>query len=182
MNELQIYCAATRLSNEQREEFIQAACVKNPELLQRVRALFDAKTKGGEQPPSATPQAAGKNIIARTKDEVLIGYFANTQILDAAKINEIGTELLSLIQHCPGRKLVLNFHAVTYMSSAFLGKIINLHTECIKAQIDLRLCEIAPNLLKVFELMKLTKVLHIHPTEQKAIAAFDKHGIFGLRK
>ena len=182
MNDLQIYCAATRLSNGDREHFIQMACAKNPEMAERVHAMFEANSGGANDVRKPVPQSFGKTIVTRNVKDVLVIYFADSRILEEARITEIGLELHGLIQRCPGLKMVLNFINVTFMSSALLSKIISFNKECSRAHIELHLCEIAPDIRKVFELMKLNSVLHVHTTEQKAIAAFEKHSFFGLRK
>ncbi len=182
MNELQIYCAATRLAVGDREHFIKMACVKNPELEERVHAMFDTKSGPVNHLPKPASQAVGKTVVTRNVKEALVVYFADTRILDEARITEIGAELNGLVQRCPGQKMVLNFNNVTFMSSALLSKIISFNKACSKAHIELHLCEIAPDIRKVFDLMKLNSVLHVHATEAKAIAAFEKHSFFSLRK
>ncbi len=182
MHELNIYCSAMKLPSELRNGFIEAACAKDPQLLDKVRALFDKQAGGSSQVPVAVPQSTGKSIQTRIANDILIAYLADARILDTARINEIGADLLSLIQQCSGGKMVVNFNTVTFMSSAMLSKIISLNNECRNAQVELRLCAIAPSIMKVFELMKLNTSLNICKTEEKAIASFDKRGLFGSRK
>lgn len=181
MHELNIYLAATKLPTGDREHFIQGACAKNPQLLDRVRALFEKMAAGSGPIAVDAAPASGNTIQTRYANGILIAYLADARILDAARIDQIGSELLGLIQVCPGRKLVLNFNKVDFMSSAMLGKIIRLSNECRSAQIDLRLCEIAPKIMKVFELTKLNVALNIDRSEEKALAAFAKRGLFGSR-
>lgn len=174
MNDLQVYCAATRLPESQREKFIEAICAKDPEQLERVRAQLQGKAPGADPARSAQAQSPGKNLMVRKMGDAIFVYFLNSRILDEVTIRDIGTELLSLVPQCSSHKLLLNFSAVEFMSSAMLGRIMQLHQECGKAQVDMRLCEIRPPIQKVFELMKLNKVLQIHPNEAKAMAAFAK--------
>lgn len=117
----------------------------------------------------------------QTKEEgdVLVVYFTDVKILDEARIQEIGRDLTALVGKTPSGKMLLNFKAVTFMSSAMIGKIIQLNKKCKGADVDLRLCEISPNVMEVFKLMRLNKVLNIQKTEEKAVGSFDKKGWFG---
>jgi anti-sigma B factor antagonist len=47
------------------------------------------------------------------------------------------------------------------MSSAFLGLLVKIHKRVIEAGGDLQLCNLSPNLYKVFEITKLTKIFDI---------------------
>ena len=119
------------------------------------------------------------SIQSREQDDVLIAYFTDSRILDEAKIQEIGNMLNALVAKTPAGRMVLNFKNVSFMSSAMLGKIILVNKKCKGADVDLRLCEIAPAIMEVFKVMKLNKVLNIQKSEEKAIESFDKKGFFG---
>ena len=64
------------------------------------------------------------------------------------------------------------------MSSAMIGKVILLNKKCKGAKVNLKLCEISDNVMEVFKLMRLNKILDIQKSEEKALAAFDKKGFF----
>ncbi len=182
MHELNIYCAAMKLPSGERDMYIQTACHNDPQLLGKVRSLFDAKRLTPSQSPQAPASMPGKALKTRIVNGVLIAYFADARILDSARINEIGPELLALIQRCPDRRMILSFNAVQFMSSALLGKIISLNRECGNAQIELRICDITPSIMKVFKLMKLTGTLNICKTEEEAIASFEKRSFLEAPK
>src|SRR5947207_1038726 len=75
-------------------------------------------------------------------------------------------------------KMVLNFQGVAFMSSAMIGKVILLNKKCKTDNVNLKLSNISPNVMEVFKIMRLNKVLSIYDDEAKAIAAFDKKGWF----
>ena len=62
--------------------------------------------------------------------------------------------------------------AVQYMSSAMLGKLVQLHKRCKADKIKLKLCNISKNVMEVFEITKLNKLFEIKPDEAAALAAF----------
>jgi hypothetical protein len=59
----------------------------------------------------------------------------------------------------PSKKLVLNFKGVQFMSSAMIGKLVLLNKKAKADEIHLKLCDISPNVLEVFKITRLNKVL-----------------------
>jgi len=140
-------------------------------------SLIDAKQYQQSSPPSKGFYVATLQTIE--EGDVLVVFFTDAKILDEARIQEIGRELIDMVGTTPSGKLLLNFKAVSFMSSAMIGKIIQLNKKCREAKVDLRLCEISDNVMEVFKLMRLNKVLNIQKDQGKAVASFDKKGWFG---
>ncbi|MGE3776172.1 MAG: STAS domain-containing protein [Pirellulaceae bacterium] len=110
-------------------------------------------------------------------EEVLVVYFTDAKILDEARIQQIGTELMSAAASASQKKkMVLNFQGVQFMSSAMIGKLVLLSKKCKNDQVVLKMCNISANVLEVFKITKLNKVFEIFDTEDKAIKSFTKKG------
>lgn len=120
------------------------------------------------------------SLRTQETEGVLVVYFTDTKILEEAKIQKVGGELIEAAgAAATGKKMVLNFTGVGYMSSAMIGKLVLLNKKCKTDGIDLKLCDIAGNVGEVFKIMKLNKVFDIYKTEEKALKSFDKKGWFG---
>jgi anti-sigma B factor antagonist len=120
------------------------------------------------------------SLRTQVTDGVLIVYFNDSKILDEAKIQAIGAELLEAADNASNdKRLLLNFNGVGFMSSAMIGKLVLLSKKCKKDTVALKLCNIAPNVAEVFKIMKLNKVFEIYKTEEKAMGSYDKKGWFG---
>lgn len=119
------------------------------------------------------------NLRAETNDDVLVIYFNESKILDEAKIQQIHNELNEQLDEVPNGKLLLNFQNVSFMSSAMIGKIILLNKKCKASDVKFKLCNISDNVMEVFKLMRLNKVLDISKDEEKALASFSNKGWFG---
>ena len=105
--------------------------------------------------------------------EVLVVSFRQASILDQAIIDQIGQEFEHVGLEASGnRKLVVDFHSVEYMSSAMLGKLVQLHKRCKADKIKLKLCGIAANPLDVFKITRLDKLFEIHKDAPTAVATF----------
>ena len=85
----------------------------------------------------------------------------------------IGDDLFRLVDELGRRKILLNFGNVDFMSSAALGKLITLDRKVKAAKGRLKLSNIRPEILEVFQITKLNKVFDIRTDEAEAIAAFQ---------
>lgn len=121
------------------------------------------------------------SIRTEENGEVLVVYFNDAKILDEAKIQQIGNDLIEQvgISAAGTKKMVVNFQNVSFMSSAMIGKIILLNKKSKADGVNLKLCNISDTVMEVFKLMRLNKILDIQKNEEKAIASFDKKGWFG---
>jgi anti-sigma B factor antagonist len=116
--------------------------------------------------------------MTQVKNDVKVVYFTDARILDEHKINQLNEELNKVVDGSAGGKLLLNFADVHFMSSAVLGKLVSINRRCKEDKINLKMCQISPDIKKVFEITKLNKVIDIYDTEEKALAAFNKRGWF----
>lgn len=117
-------------------------------------------------------------LMTQKNGEVVVAYITEARLLDDSLMQRIGKDLLDLIDRVEHGKLLLNFQDVRFMASAMLGKIIKLNKSCKEAEVKLKLCNICPDIMQVFTLMKLHKVLEIHDDESRALAAFERKGWF----
>ena len=67
---------------------------------------------------------------------------------------------------------MLNFSNLQHMSSAVIGKLIALHKLVAEGRGKLKFCCIDENVLQIFRLMKLDKLINIHDTEEDALESF----------
>lgn len=112
-------------------------------------------------------------LLIRDKDDVVVVSFNHVKILDEATIRQIGQDFKNLsLQAAANKKLLLDFSRVEFMTSAMIGEIVKLHRQCKRDKIRLRLCSICPNIMEVFKITGLTKILEIHSDGIKALAAF----------
>ncbi|MBX7168486.1 MAG: STAS domain-containing protein [Pirellulales bacterium] len=124
------------------------------------------------------------HLTIQERGEVIMVTFAQARILDETTITAIGREFEKLtLEAAATRKLLLNFKGVDFMSSSMLGKIMRLHKQCTSDKVKLKLCNICPQVLEVFTITRLNKVLDIVTDEEAALSAFEaggaKRGWFG---
>ena len=123
------------------------------------------------------------SLKSEQKEDILCVYFTDAKILDEARIQQIGKELVEKAASAAGsesKKMLVNFQGVQFMSSAMIGKLVLLNKKSKTDKVDLKLCNITPNVLEVFKITRLNKVFDIQGEEEKALKSFGKgKGWFG---
>lgn len=114
----------------------------------------------------STPQ----RISVSESGTVSVVTFNDTKIIDEQEIQELGQELYDLVEKDERAKIVLNFAAVEFLSSAALGKLISFEKKARTRKTKLILTNIRPEIYEVFAITKLTKLFTIKEDEADALA------------
>ena len=104
--------------------------------------------------------------------DIAVVHFLDKRILDEPTIQAIAEQLFSLVDDSGKKQLILNFSNVEYLSSAALGKLINLHKKLTGVQGKLAMCNVIPQIFEVFTITRLDKIFKIFPTEDDAMGMF----------
>lgn len=118
-------------------------------------------------------------LQSRSYAGILTVYFSDARILDDSKIREISRDLKELIDRTEEEKVILDFRRVEFMSSSFLGTLLQFNKLCKEYKTQLKLCNISTDIRQVFKITKLDKLFEIDKDEESARAAFAKRGLFG---
>jgi anti-sigma B factor antagonist len=114
----------------------------------------------------STPQ----RIALAESGDVTVVTFNDSKIIDDLSIQELGQELANLVEKEDREKIVLNFGAVEFLSSAALGKLISFEKKVRAKKVKLILTNIRPEIYEVFAITKLTKLFTIKDDEADALA------------
>jgi anti-sigma B factor antagonist len=114
-------------------------------------------------------QGPRRHLRLESVDGVTVVSFVESKIVTEENIQEVGDQLYSLVEDEGHKNLLLNFGNVQYLSSAALGKLINLKKKVASVKGKLKLCCIHPDLLEVFRITRLDQVFEIHGDEQSAL-------------
>ncbi len=116
--------------------------------------------------------ALHKRLEVSEVGDAAVVRFVDHKILDEETIQELGAELISLVEKENHKKILLNFDSVEFLSSAALGKLITMEKKCKTAGAVLRLSNIRPEIYEVFAITKLNKLFTIKENETDALASF----------
>lgn len=112
------------------------------------------------------------HISVETKDDILIIYFNYRKILDEVIIQPIAQELQEVIPQATGKKILLDWCDVDYISSTMVGKLFLFDKKCKAAEITLKMCSITGAIMEDLISQRLHKIFDIELNERQALAAF----------
>ena len=106
------------------------------------------------------------------KGDVAVVRFADKRIWEDPTIEEIGEQLIGLVERGQQKKLLLNFTDVEFVSSAAVAMLITLHKKVQAASAKMKLCSVRPEILEVLKVTQLHRLFEIHGAEQEAVDCF----------
>ncbi len=112
-------------------------------------------------------------LLVQTEENITQIKFVDRNILDEGNIQQIGDEILRIIESQETPNLLISFTNVEHLSSAALGTLITINTKIRAKGGQLRLANIDPQIYEVFVITKLNKLFQIHETMEEALASFD---------
>jgi anti-sigma B factor antagonist len=83
--------------------------------------------------------------------------------LDEATARAVGQELLDVASGLGGGVLILDLGSVTYLTSTMLASLLDLQKKLRAAGGRLRLHNLTPTILEVFQVTRLNQVLEVYP-------------------
>jgi len=116
--------------------------------------------------------AAYRRLDIREVGDVTVVRFHDHKIVEDINIQQLGQELFQLVEVDNRKKILLNFSAVEFLSSAALGKLITLDKKVKAHGSALKLSNIRPEIYEVFAITKLNRLFDIKDDEADALAAF----------
>ena len=109
--------------------------------------------------------------------DILTIFLTDAKILDAPLIEQIHQEMAKILGETEQRNVILDFREVKFLSSAALGMLILVNKMCKEYKINLKLCNIEPEIAQIFKITGMNKVFAIYKTAEDACAAFQKEGL-----
>jgi len=116
------------------------------------------------------------------KGEIRVIAIDEVRLVDEMALDQCFREIMEVLGKIEESHVVLHFGRVTFMSSSALGMLIRVNKKCKEFKIDLKLCNIAPDIREVFRITGLEKVFDIHEDVEQALKAFEKGGRLFFRK
>lgn len=113
-----------------------------------------------------------RRISLNLVGDICVVKLLDNRIVDDVSIHELGSELFTLVEREGYTKLLLNFSAVEFLSSAALGKLIMLHKKTSIRGGCMKFCCITPDIRELFTIMNLGRIFDIRAEEADALAAF----------
>jgi anti-sigma B factor antagonist len=101
-------------------------------------------------------------VLFEQQGLVTLARVLKDDALEAANVAKFGQEALEYVMANPACHLLLDLEAVEYLSSAALSEILVLHRKCHESGGDIRLCGMSNDVLKVFKITQLDRIVEVY--------------------
>jgi anti-anti-sigma factor len=115
-------------------------------------------------------------VAVSTIKDVTVAKITSASVLDAVQIERIGEDLCTLADNPFIHKIILDAEAVTHLSSAALGMLINVQRRCAATKGRLIIAGLQPTLRKIFKLSNLEKMFTFAEDRSAALKEFGAGG------
>jgi anti-anti-sigma factor len=105
--------------------------------------------------------------------EVAVVHFRDPHVRDQPVLREISRELSDLLEH-DHVSLLLDFARVEYLSSGFVGPLMQLRDRARAAGTEVAVVGLRPELAEVFALAGLDQEFALYADRHEALASFTK--------
>ena len=116
---------------------------------------------------------AESGLVIQQVQGVTIAEIQTSSLMEGRAIEAIAKELYALVDEQDTKKLVVDFRTVGFLASQAIGILVNLHKKSKAIGGELVLCGLRKNLMKVFKITNLHKILTFADDESKALRKFD---------
>lgn len=129
----------------------------------------DRSAEAQKKPPSRmVPPPTDSGLVVLPIRDLSLVDFQHQSILDAPVIEAIGRQLYAMVDDLARKKIILDFSKVRFLSSQMLGVLITLYKKSKAIRGQVVLVGVRPEILKVFAIMKIDKLMPIVDTEGEA--------------
>jgi anti-anti-sigma factor len=106
-------------------------------------------------------------------ESVSVVKFRDKKVMDPSRIEQMGEELLNLVDEEDHDRMLINFDNVSFFSSAAINKLIVLEKQVCAKGGKLRLCNLRPEVRDLFSYTSLDKMFEIDQEQIDSIEAFQ---------
>jgi anti-anti-sigma factor len=107
-------------------------------------------------------------------DSVAVVRFRDKKVMDPSRIEQMGKELLELVDDEDNQRLLINFANVSFFSSAAINKLIVLEKHVRAKGGKLRLCNLRPEVRDLFSYTSLDQMFQIDQEQVESIEALTE--------
>ncbi len=109
-------------------------------------------------------------LTYETIDGIEVGTVVGTVMLDQTTVSDFGNQIVAHISGKPGLHLLIDFKNVTYMTSQGITELLRINEVLGKTGGGVRLCNVAPEIHRVFKITNLERMFAVHEGEDAASA------------
>jgi anti-sigma B factor antagonist len=111
-------------------------------------------------------------LSGRIEGDILIVEFHVAAVLDRLAVDSVSTEWVNQLEASGLKKLIIDFSSLEFLSSALLGKLVELRTACLSSGVSLKLCCLTKEFEHVLSLTRLRSQFKTYHSLRSAVERF----------
>ena len=111
-------------------------------------------------------------LVVSQESGVTVATLRTASLVDELVIEAVGNELYALVDERAVTKLMVDFRAVSFLSSQMIGVLVSLQKKSREIEGELVFAGMRPNLKKVFEITKLDKIMTFADNQADGMSKF----------
>ena len=115
---------------------------------------------------------ADSTLVVHRMADVHVIEFIDRSILEQRSIDRVERDLTRLAEEAGWPRFVISFSGVGSIASSVLGMLMSVNKKITSLKGEMRLSNVDPRILEVFQLTRLDKVLKIYRTTPDALKGF----------
>lgn len=115
---------------------------------------------------------SSSSLLIQNYSGVTVVSFMESAMLDSRAIEAVGKELFRLPDKLNKQKLIVDLTEVRFLASQAIGVLLDLHRRVQAIKGTLVLCGVREDIMKVFKITSLDKLLKFFPDESSALKSF----------
>ena len=113
---------------------------------------------------------AKSSLVVTERDAACVVDFRDETVLDHNSVPAVTEDLYHLVDNRQAANILLDLSAVRFLSSPMIGTLVALHKKTLDHGGQIVLCGLSSNLFRVFQVSRLTAVLHFAPCQARRFA------------
>ena len=113
--------------------------------------------------------SAAANLLIQKIGDVTLVTLQEPRLLDSQQLEAVGQVLYGLVDQMDRKKLVVDCTKVQFLDSAAISVFVNLQKKSGAIKGSLVICGLRKELMQVFEITNLTRILKFAADEKAAL-------------
>ncbi len=130
---------------------------------------LDQSAESAATPPAKS--AASELFSVHDHGGVHVISFERADVLDAFEIERLGDDIYHCIKTIDAPRVVVDLAKVQHLSSSAISMLIALKTVAEKRNGKVAIANVSRDIMEVFKLTKLHKLINIHNDTDKAVSS-----------
>jgi len=114
------------------------------------------------------------SLTTTVNNGMLVACFQTKNLDELSQTIYVGARLRAVAEQAHDGRMLLDFQHVEFLDSSMLGQLFALRKHCQARNVVVKACGLSPNLLNLFEIVRLVDFIEVYKDVAEALEQFAK--------